>query len=68
VLEDVAALGRGDRGVDGRGDGSDLGEREVEQRPFEPGSGEHAEGIALADAEREEAVCELVHRQRGLGP
>src|SRR6185295_10080165 len=40
----------------------------VEERPFEPGVGEDAEGIALADSQREQAVGELVDRLRRLCP
>ena len=67
VLEDVAALGGGARRIDRSRDGADLREREVEQHPLEPGAREHAEGVALLDAQGEQAVRELVDRLRGLG-
>ena len=68
VLEDVRAVARGAGRVDGRPDRADEREGVVEEDPLEPGGGEDPERVALADAEREEAVRELVHRARCLGP
>jgi len=68
VLEDVNGVARGAGRVGGRADGADERKREVEEHPLEARRGEDPEGLALADAEREEAVRELVHRARRLGP
>ena len=49
-------------------DGTDLGECEVEQCPFEGRSGERRESLALLDAARQEAVREVLDPLCGLGP
>ena len=67
VGEDVAAvLGRRVR-IDRRRDATDEREREVEEAPLDARSGEDPERVALADAERQQAVRELVHPSGGLG-
>ena len=66
VGEDVAAvLGRRVR-VDRRRYASDEREREVEEAPLDTRAREDPERVALADAERQQAVRELVHPSRGL--
>ena len=67
VGEDVAAvLGRRVR-IDRRRDATDEREREVEEAPLDPRPGEDPERVALADAERQQAVRELVHPPGSLG-
>src|SRR5205085_6767699 len=68
VPEDMDAVPRRAGRVGGRADRADEREGEVEEHPLEARRGEDPEGLALADAEREEAVRELVHRPRRLGP
>ena len=68
VLEDVLHVARRAVRVDRGADGADEGQREVEQRPFEVRPGEQREGVALADAEGEQPVGELVHGPGSLCP
>src|SRR5262249_55711725 len=56
------------RCVDRGADRADEREREVEQRPLERRAAEDAEHLALAHAEREEAVRELLDGPVGLCP
>ena len=58
-LEDVVHVVRRRVRVDRGPDRADVREREVEQRPLERVPREDAEGVALADAAREEAVREV---------
>ena len=68
VVEDVrGVVGRAVR-VDGRHDGSDLRQREVEQRPLERRAGEDRERLALPDAPREQAVGQVLDALGRLGP
>ena len=68
VLEHVVHVLRRRVRVDRGPDRADVGQREVEQRPLERVAGEDAEGVALADASREEAVREVLDALRRLGP
>ena len=68
VLEQVQHVVPRARGVDRRADRADERQGEVEQRPLEAGAREQAERVALLDAEREQAVRELVDRPAGFGP
>ncbi len=54
--------------VDSCADGPHLRKREVEERPFESRAGERCESVALADASRQEAVCEVLDAFGGLVP
>ena len=54
--------------VDRDADRSDVAEREVEERPLERRAREDPEGVALADAQREEAVGEQLDPLGRLGP
>ena len=68
VAEDVRRVLRRAVHVDGRTDGADEAEREVEERPFEPCRGQDRERVAPADAEGQQAVGQLVHCSGGLVP
>ena len=68
MLDDVGNVLRRAVHVDGRAHGSDERQREVEQRPLEPRRREDREGVALADAEGEQPVCELLDGLRRLLP
>ncbi len=59
VVERVRAVVRRARRVDRDSDGADEGEGVVEEQPFDAGRREDPERVALADAERQEAVREL---------
>ena len=61
VLEDVLHVACGARRVDRRANGADQSQREVEQRPLERRAPEEGERISPGNAQREEAVGELVH-------
>src|SRR4029453_3356721 len=68
VVEDVLAVLRRAVRVDRRADRADVCEGEVEERPLQARLAEDRERVALADAERQQAVRELVDRRGGLGP
>jgi hypothetical protein len=68
VVEDVLAVLRRAVRVDRGADRADVREREVEERPLEARLAEDPERVALADAERQQAVRELLHGRRSLGP
>ena len=68
VLEHVAAVLRRAVRVDRRPDRTDPRQRVVEERPLEARLGEDPERVALAHAQREQAVGELLDRQAGLVP
>ena len=68
VSEDVGAVAGRARRVDRSGDAASEREREVEERPLEPRRAEDPERVALANAEREQAVRELVDAPRRLLP
>jgi hypothetical protein len=68
VVEHVGAvLGRQGR-VDPRADRADRRERPIEEHPLERGAAEDPDGVALSDSGRQQAVRDLVHRARRLGP
>src|SRR5205823_3308328 len=54
--------------VDPRADGADEAEREIEERPLESRGGEDRERVPFPDAQREQAVGELVDRFGGFPP
>ena len=68
VLEQVLHVARRARRIDRRADGADEREREVEQRPLEARPREEAERLALLDAERQQAVRELIDGSSGFRP
>ena len=68
VPEDVGAVVRGGVRVDGGGDRAYEGEREVEERPLEARRAEDSDRVALADAERQQSVRQLLHPTRRIRP
>ena len=68
MLEHVDAVLRRAVRVDGRAHGADQAECVVEQRPLERRLGQDSERVALANAQCEQAVGELVHGDCGLVP
>ena len=66
MLDDVSTVARRRVGVDRGTDRADEGEREVEERPFEPGRCQDRERVPLAHAERQQAVRKLVDGERRL--
>ena len=58
--EHVCAVGRCRRRVDRDDDGADRDEREVGERPLEPGPAEDRHAVARPDAERQEPRGELL--------
>jgi hypothetical protein len=66
VCEHVGAVLRRAVHVDRRAHRADQPEREVEERPFEARGAKDREGVAFTDAEREQAVRQLVDRSRSF--
>ena len=68
MVEDVGdILGRAIR-IDGRSDGADLRQSEVEEGPFQRRARERRKGFALLNTPGEEPVREVVDALGGLGP
>ena len=67
-VDDVLRVLRRAVRVDGSGDRTDEREREVEKRPLERRLADDRNGVALANADREKTVCELVDGLRGVLP
>ena len=68
VRQEVSDVARRARGVHGDADGTDVREREVEERPVEAVAGQERDVVALAHAAREEAVRVRAHALVGVGP
>ena len=68
MLEDVLGVARRRIRVDRGAHGADVREREVDERPFERVPRQDSEGIALADAAREQAVRDQLDPFGRLAP
>ena len=68
VPEDVAGVLRRAVRVDRGADRADRAEREVEERPLDAARAQDREGVALADAERQQPVGVALDPLRRLGP